>query len=303
MSLLEVSQLRKVYSGFVVAVDDLSFSIKAGERTGLLGLNGAGKSTTFKSVTGLLVPDHGQIHIDGISMLKEPRKAQRLLGYLPENAPLCPELTPQIHLDLLCRFYGLSDRKKQIERVVEQCELEKVFNRPIRTLSKGFKQRVALASALIHEPKMLILDEPTSGLDPQQVDQFRQLITKISGDRSVVLSTHVLAEVEAVCNRCLILHEGRMVFDTPLPLEESSLWQVEWQGGAWPKQGPELKQLNESGEWYSASFEMASEEKAVALLSELTAGGLKVRRFSKKAKRLEDVFLDIVSGRSVGAGS
>ncbi len=216
MAMIEVENLTKRY-GDRVAVDNLSFSVEPGEVVGFLGPNGAGKSTTLKVLTGFLPASHGQVRIGGIDVAQAPIEAKRQLGYLPENPPLYPEMTVHGFLAFVGRAKGLSRPavKADIERVASMTGLSTVLGRVIQNLSKGFRQRVGVAQALLGSPPLLILDEPTEGLDPNQRAELRALIRSLGGKHTVILSSHILPEVTMTCQKALIIHRGRKVaFDT-----------------------------------------------------------------------------------------
>ena len=210
--MIVVENLTKLY-GARVAVDNVNFTIAKGEIVGFLGPNGAGKSTTMRMLTGFLSPSAGKVTIDGHDMAENPLAAKQLLGYLPESPPLYPEMTVKDYLDFVAQLKGLNkaQRKERLEYVLDKCFLRDRTNQLIGTLSKGYKQRVGIAQALIHNPPLLILDEPTSGLDPQQIIQIRALIQELAVDHTVILSTHILPEVQNLCNRVLILAGGKLV--------------------------------------------------------------------------------------------
>ena len=211
--------------GSLVAVDDLSFSVSQGEVLGFLGPNGAGKSTTMKMIAGFLTPTSGTISVCGFDVEAHPVEAKRRIGYLPEGAPVYEEMTPPAFLGFVADIRGLGGRKKKarIDEVIERLHLEKVLSQPIETLSKGYKRRVGLAQAIIHDPEVLILDEPTDGLDPNQKHEVRTLIQEMAADKIIVISTHILEEVHAVCTRAIIIAQGRILADdTPAALEARS---------------------------------------------------------------------------------
>jgi ABC-2 type transport system ATP-binding protein len=212
--LLELDGLEKRF-GAVVAVDGISLSVPAGEVLGFLGPNGAGKSTTMKMAAGYLTPDAGAARICGFDVATRPIQAKRLIGYLPEGAPAWGEMTPISFLKFCARVRGLAGAagKRAIDAAVERTGLEPVIERAIETLSKGFKRRVGLAQAILHDPRVLILDEPTDGLDPNQKHHVRQLIRDMAAGRAIVVSTHILEEVDAVCSRAVIIDRGRIVAD------------------------------------------------------------------------------------------
>jgi ABC-2 type transport system ATP-binding protein len=212
--MIEAEGLSKFYRDFS-AIRDVSFSVRPGQVAAFLGPNGAGKSTTLKILTGYLNPSSGRARIAGMDIATHRIEAAGHVGYLPENGPLYPEMTP---LELL-RFFGEArgmpkqKLKERIESVVEQCHLRAVLEKSIHKLSKGYRQRVGMAQVLLHEPDILIMDEPTSGLDPNQIRDVRGLIRELGKTRTVLLSTHILQEVEAVADHVILIHEGRIVFD------------------------------------------------------------------------------------------
>ncbi|GGA87324.1 ABC transporter ATP-binding protein [Neiella marina] len=215
--MLEVKHLSRKYGHFV-AVDDVSFSINKGEIVGLLGHNGAGKTTIMKMITGYLEANNGTVFVDHISLESQPKTIHRQLGYLPESLPVYPEMTVADYLDYVADLKGLklNAKKLEIKRVVKATDLSNKLLAPIATLSRGLKQRVGVAQAILGHPKLLILDEPTNGLDPEQTQQMRALIRNIAKDATVILSTHIMQEVEALCSRVLIVHGGKLALDAEL---------------------------------------------------------------------------------------
>jgi len=212
--MIKVTNLTKKF-GNVKAVDDLSFEIHSGEVLGFLGPNGAGKTTTMRMLTGFLSADKGKITIDGVDIEKDPIAAQKKIGYLPENNPLYKNMQVAEFLDLAASLHQISKEKKAeaLDFVVKAVAIEKVYYRPIGELSKGYKQRVGIAAALIHKPQIIIMDEPTEGLDPNQRGEIRQLIKDLSKEHTIILSTHVMQEASAVCSRLLIINQGKLVAD------------------------------------------------------------------------------------------
>ena len=212
--MLEIRHLVKSF-GPLVAVDDVSFTVPQGEVLGFLGPNGAGKSTTMKMITGFLAPTAGTEIICGHDIATKPIAAKRRIGYLPEGAPAYPDMTPADFLDFIAHIRGFSgsEAKRRIDRVVEMIKIAEVMHQPIETLSKGYKRRVGVAQALLHDPDVLILDEPTDGLDPNQKYQMRKIITTMRPNKAIVISTHLLEEVEAVCSRAIIIAHGRVLAD------------------------------------------------------------------------------------------
>ena len=210
--MLLVQNLRKTF-GTIKAVQNVNFEIKRGEVVGLLGPNGAGKTTTMRLITGFLEPDDGEVTVNGISLSQNPTEARAQIGYLPENAPsyLEMEVIEFLEYAMALRQVPLQKRPSYLKEAITLCGLKEVVGRTIGTLSKGFKQRVCLGQALIHQPPLLILDEPTSGLDPHQIQEIRHLIKEIGKERTVILSTHIMQEVQAVCQRALIIARGTLV--------------------------------------------------------------------------------------------
>lgn len=215
--MLEVNQLSRCYGHFQ-AVDSVSFSIKKGEIVGLLGHNGAGKTTIMKMISGYLEPNQGTIKVDGLNLTDNPKAVQAGLGYLPENLPVYPEMTVADYLDYAADLKGLTGQTKQdeIKRAVKATDIANKLLDPIATLSRGYKQRVGVAQAILGKPKLLILDEPTNGLDPEQTQHMRQLIREIAQHATVILSTHIMQEVDALCSRVLILRSGKLAVDAKL---------------------------------------------------------------------------------------
>jgi ABC-2 type transport system ATP-binding protein len=220
-SLLQAEGLVRDYDRHV-AVQDYHLTLEKGEILGLLGPNGAGKSTTLRMLSGTLAPSRGRISIKGIDLLDQPRKAKRELGYLPDQPPLYHDLSVEEYLHYCAGLRGMKnpDLPGAIARVTETCALGDVRRRLIGQLSLGYQQRVGIAQAIIHEPDLVILDEPTTGLDPIQINAIRELIRKLAEDHAVILSTHILSEVEAVCNRVQIINRGRIVHETQLGSSE-----------------------------------------------------------------------------------
>lgn len=212
--MLEVKSLSKSFDDFL-AVDSISFRANKGEVLGFLGPNGAGKSTSMKMITGFLDPSDGEVFVCGKSILKEKKQAQACIGYVPENAPLYEEMTVIEHLNFVAELRGLKEdrRDKAVARAIEATQLKDVIFQKVETLSKGFKRRLCLAGALVHDPEVLILDEPTDGLDPNQKHEVRELIRKLSKEKCILISTHILEEVEEVCDRCIIIGRGKKLFE------------------------------------------------------------------------------------------
>jgi ABC-2 type transport system ATP-binding protein len=212
--MIEVKGLVKSY-GAKRAVDGVTFTVRRGDILGFLGPNGAGKSTTMKMITGFLRPDAGTARVEGIDVAANPVAVKRRLGYLPENAPAYPEMTVEEFLGFIAEVRGFhgSARQAPIERAILLTHLQGVRKQTLETLSKGYKQRVGFAQALLHDPPALVLDEPTDGLDPNQKNEVRTLIKNMAAEKAVILSTHILEEVEAICNRVIIISQGKVVMD------------------------------------------------------------------------------------------
>ncbi|AOY60234.1 MULTISPECIES: ABC transporter ATP-binding protein [Desulfococcus] len=222
--MIEVKHLSKFF-GPHKAVDRIAFTVQKGEILGFLGPNGAGKSTTMRMITGFVPPSGGTAVIGGHDILREPVAARKKIGYLPENAPVYPDMTVYAYLDFCAQIRGFSgsDRKRRVTETIEKCFLSGVEHQTVSTLSKGFKQRVCFAQSILHDPEYLILDEPTDGLDPNQKHEVRLMIRKMSAEKAIILSTHILDEVEAVCSRAVIITKGAIVADdTPENLKARS---------------------------------------------------------------------------------
>ncbi len=220
VDMLSIRNLTKRF-GHILAVDGISFSVARGEVLGFLGPNGAGKTTTMRLISGFLAPTGGSIEVCGFEVSAAPLEAKRRIGYLPEGAAGYSDMTPAGYLGFVAGARGFrgAEKRRRIDRVVALVHLEPVLYRPIDTLSKGFRRRVGLAQALLHDPEVLILDEPTDGLDPNQKHEARELISRLAPEKAIVISTHILEEVEAVCGRALIIANGRLIADgTPAEL-------------------------------------------------------------------------------------
>lgn len=215
--MITLSGVTKRY-GAATAVQDLSFTVNSGETLGLLGQNGAGKTTTLNIITGYLAPTSGDVRVGDYDLLTQPRQAKRLIGYLPEQPPLYDEMTVESYLRFVCRLRLVveADIARHVRDIAAQTNLSDVLGRRVGNLSKGYRQRVGLAQALCGEPEVLVLDEPTVGLDPRQTAEFRDTLKKLSGGRTVIFSSHILSEVQALCDRVIILHHGRVVCDQRL---------------------------------------------------------------------------------------
>ena len=222
--MIEVKNVTKKY-GNTTAVDNISFDVKDGEVVGFLGPNGAGKSTTMNMITGFIEPTEGQIIVNGNDISKKPKKAKKQIGYMPESVPLYYELTVREFVTYMAelKFVGRKERKAEVEKVIKETGLQEVQKKLIRNLSRGYKQRVSLAGALVGNPDVIILDEPTVGLDPKQITEIRELIKELGKKHTVILSTHILSEVSQICEKVVIINKGKIVaIDTPENLEKTT---------------------------------------------------------------------------------
>ena len=222
---ISVRSLCKRFAAFT-AVDNISFDVSKGEVVGFLGPNGAGKSTTMKMITGFMSPTAGKILVDGMDVAENPIEVKKCIGYLPEGAPAYGDMTTAAFLGFIAdiRDYKGQEKKQRINTAIDRANLGSVFHKPIETLSKGFKRRVGLAQSILHDPPILIMDEPTDGLDPNQKHEVRELINEMSKDKAILISTHILEEVDAICDRAAIIAQGKIVFDDrPEKLQAMSL--------------------------------------------------------------------------------
>lgn len=223
-NMIEVKNLTKRFGSFT-AVNDISFTAHSGEVLGFLGPNGAGKSTTMKMITGFLAPTAGSIRVGGHDVAQNPIAAKKSFGYLAEGAPAYTDMTPRAFLEFIARIRGYqgAEIKRRVDAAIEKSHLKSVLHKDIDMLSKGFKRRVGIAQAILHDPPVLIMDEPTDGLDPNQKYEMRMLISAMARDKAIIVSTHILEEVNAVCSRAMIISQGRLLFDgTPAQLEQRS---------------------------------------------------------------------------------
>ncbi|MBF0141158.1 MAG: ABC transporter ATP-binding protein [Magnetococcales bacterium] len=249
--MIHVQGLSRHYGG-VPVVDGVSFDIGRGEVVGLLGHNGAGKTTIMRMITGFLEPTAGRISVDGLVVGPDTREVQKRIGYLPENCPLWPEMTVVDFLDLSATLHGLADddKPRALRETIARTGLKEKALAPIHTLSRGYRQRVGVAQAILHHPKIVILDEPTNGLDPTQIRQMRTLIAELAKEATVIVSTHILQEVQAVCARVLILRAGRLVVDARLDALETDsrlLVTIDREGAGVFQDIPGVKEVRSSG--------------------------------------------------------
>jgi ABC-2 type transport system ATP-binding protein len=317
---IEVDQLTKRY-GDRTAVRDVSFTVQKGEIVGFLGPNGAGKTTTLRMITGFLQPTAGRVSIDGIDAFAEPVRARSKIGYLPEGVPLYPEMRVSEYLRFRARLKGVAraDVRKRVEQSLEMAGVADSRDRIIGQLSKGYRQRVGLADALVADPPLLILDEPTSGLDPNQMRLVRELVRGFGGDKTVFLSTHILPEVEATCTRVVIINKGRVVGSGSTDTlrqgaEQGQLVTLVGRGAA-----AKLRELLEKVEGVRAVLRLephggyreadvhevrlrteASPDVLERIFRAVAEGGLVLRELSREVTRLEDVFADLTTEEEEG---
>ena len=310
--MIEVKNVTKKY-GKAVAVDNISFTINEGEIVGLLGPNGAGKSTTMNMLTGFIEQTEGEIIIDGYNMLKKPKKAKKEIGYMPEGVPLYTDLTVKEFIMYMAEIKNVNrkTRKEKVEKIIEQTGLKEVENKLTKNLSRGYKQRVSMAGALVGEPKILILDEPTVGLDPKQITEIRNLIKELGKTHTVIISSHILSEVSQICNKVIIINKGKIVaVDTPEKLEEKvagknciyvTVEDPENKMNQIKKQIKEIKKLeltkeNEDG---TKQYVIESDEDIdlrKRLFTELAKEDITIFEMKKADSTLEDAFMKLIEG-------
>lgn len=295
--MIEADRLTRRYGDFL-AVDDVSFAIAHGEIVGLLGHNGAGKTTIMKMLTGYLEPSSGRVRVDGVDLAEDPGRVQSSLGYLPENLPLYPEMSVADYLDYAAEIRGI-DAPSAVRRAIEATELESKALDPIATLSRGFKQRVGVAQAILHEPKLLILDEPTNGLDPSQTQHMRDLIERLAESATVILSTHIMQEVDAICDRAIILRGGGLVLDERLAdLKESNRYRLRSEStGSVAELLQALQPVTEvldrgEGNW-EVCFEGDQDGAGRAIAEAIIGAGLPLYELAVKRRDLETVFREV----------
>lgn len=314
-TLLEIEGLTKRF-GPITAVDDITFSVERGEVLGFLGPNGAGKSTTMKMATGYLSPTAGNITVCGYDVRLHPIEAKRRIGYLPEGAPLYGDMTPNSLLNFVCDIRKLprDQRRQGLDHAIESLHLHQVLHQPIETLSKGYKRRVGLAQAIVHDPDVLILDEPTDGLDPNQKHEVHKLLGRMASTKAIIISTHILEEVDAVCSRAIIISQGRIVADEkPSQLEARSRFHNAV-GIRIAAEGAErcVSVLNEISEVHSVQqvVQPSGLNELVAFSANggniigqvrtaIDRSGLDVAEMFIERGRLEDVFRDLTLGAPV----
>lgn len=302
---IQVRNITKCY-GSELAVDNITFNVNSGEIAGFIGPNGAGKSTTMKIVTGTLSPDHGEVIIKELSAVAHQKEIRKIIGYLPENNPLYPEMYIREYLNYVAGLYRIigTGAKDRLGRVMQMTGLESEAHKKIGALSKGYRQRVGLAQALIHDPEILILDEPTSGLDPNQLVEIRNLISTIGKEKTVLLSTHILQEVEAICDRVIIINKGRIVADEDAGvLKEKGAGQIqtiliEIEGETDPRVWNNLPFIEHVRVLEGNQFLLETHESRDVrgdIFNFAVNQSLTILSLSLKEKSLEEVFRDITS--------
>ena len=309
--MIEVSHLTKRY-GNHLALSDLSFTIPNGQIYGLLGPNGAGKSTTMNILTGCLAATSGEVRIDGVDIFEDPMAAKRHLGYLPEQPPVYMDRTPWEYLRFVARAKGVKNLAQEVDRVMDLTQIADVRDRLIRNLSKGYRQRVGIAQAILGDPDIIILDEPTVGLDPKQITEIRELIQKLGENKTVILSSHILGEVQAVCQRLLILSKGKLVAcDTPANLEKqmSSASALEIDVCASKEQAekllsrlPNVQSYRSKGTADRCQIRLETEKEHLEDLSKAVFFALAEARtpilaMTPTKASLEDIFLELTEGK------
>lgn len=308
--MIEIKNVSKKYGNFT-AVDDISFEVKDGEILGLLGPNGAGKSTTMNMITGFIEPTNGNIIINDYDISKKPNKAKKQIGYMPENVPLYQELTPREFIKYMAelKLVEKAKREEEIDRVIKQTGLEDVQNKLIKNLSRGYKQRVSMAGALVGNPKVIILDEPTVGLDPEQILEIRNAIKNLGKDHTVILSSHILSEVSQICDRVVIINKGKVVaIDTPEKLEEATknkniiYLSIEDPDGKMESIKEKIKDIQEltfikDNEDGTKQYKVVSDEKKdlrKKLFDILPKNNISILELKKEEVSLEDAFIKLV---------
>ena len=307
--MIEIKNLHKCF-GNRIAVNGVSFVVQKGEILGFLGPNGAGKSTTMRMITGFLLPTSGTVLVGGIDVSRKPLKVQRMLGYLPENAPVYPDMTVSGFLDFIAEIRGFYGRKKifMLDKILDRCFLSEVRHQTINTLSKGFKQRVCFAQSIIHDPEYLIMDEPTDGLDPNQKHEVRSMIKEMSSKKAIILSSHNLEEVDAVCTRAIIISEGVIVLDdTPdgirrrskvhgaviasLPVTEKEKFISVMDSFNY---SPEI--LSSDSKELTVRLKVTTEENNALLINRMMSSGINFTGINIEKGRLDEVFRSVTTG-------
>ena len=286
--------------GETLAVNAVSFSVAGGEIVGLLGHNGAGKTTIMKMLTGYLEPSAGRARVDGIDVAESPQQVQQRLGYLPENCPVYPEMTVLDYLDYVAGLRGVADRAQALREVLDATDLAGRAFDAIGTLSRGYQQRVGVAQAIVHAPQLLILDEPTNGLDPSQTQHMRELIQRLAEKATVILSTHIMQEVDAICDRVMILRGGELALDERLDaLKESARVTLATDAAQADVEAAVdgLGKVAPQGEGYAIDFDdPPAPQHTAELANRLVAGGIAVHGLAAEKRDLETVFRQVTEG-------
>jgi ABC-2 type transport system ATP-binding protein len=304
--MIEVEHLSKIY-GSTTAISDVDFTVEKGEILGFLGPNGAGKTTTMRILSGYIPATTGTARIAGYDVHQQSLEVRRRIGYLPENPPLYPEMTVESFLDFVARIKGISsgDRKARVDLVLSKCQLLEKRKVIIRKLSKGYKQRVGIAQAIIHDPPVIILDEPTVGLDPKQIIEVRNLIKSLAGEHTIILSTHILPEVSITCDRATIINRGRIVANnitTATPA--SSSYEIEIEGDRDSlleilQQLPQVEQAAKVGDNLLKIVGQVGTNLGAELARIVVNNGYNLLEMRRTRKTLEDIFLEVIgSGES-----
>ena len=298
--LIEARGLTRRY-GPNVAVEHIDLTLRRGEILGLLGPNGAGKSTTMKMLTGNLAPTGGTVKINGIDLAADPKGAKRAIGYLPEQPPVHPELTVDEYLEFAAALHGVAkkDRAAALQRAKQSCGLTEVSRRLIGNLSKGYQQRVGLAQAIVHRPPVIILDEPTVGLDPIQIREIRSLIATLAKEHSVILSSHILPEIQAVCSRVLIVNRGRVVFHqsmAELAAAAVPSYLVQFRNPPASLDLPGVTSVSALGEGRFRIECETSHDPREALVERSVANGWGLIELRAQTRSLEEIFVSLTSG-------
>ncbi len=304
--LLALSNVSRKLAGRPV-VEGLNLTLRRGRTLGLLGVNGAGKTTTLRMIAGVLTPSSGQVSLDGADLREDPHCVRRKLGYLPEQIPGYDELRVDEYLDFCARLHGLRSAalSKAVSGVIDRCELGDVRRRLLGNLSRGFRQRVGIAQAIVHDPSLIVLDEPASGLDPLQSSNIRALIADLGTTHGVILSTHLLADVQACCDRVVILHQGRIRHDGPLQADESSLrLHVRTQTPVTARQWQALSCVREATSVDDAwSIALAADYNPAQLAQAVVGEGWGLTELRREVPGLEEIFLRIASSSDLQAAA
>ena len=310
--MIEVKNITKKYGSFT-AVDNISFEIEEGEIIGLLGPNGAGKSTTMNMITGYIEPTEGKISIEGFDISRKPKKAKSQIGYMPEGVPLYSDLTVKEFVTYMAEIKKVDrkTRKEKVEKIIEQTGLKDVEKKLTRNLSRGYKQRVSMAGALVGEPKILILDEPTVGLDPKQITEIRALIKELGKTHTIILSSHILSEVSQICNKVIIINKGKIVaIDTPENLEKKvasnnttyvTVEDTENKMETIKETIPEIKEIklikeNEDGTKQYALESDKDVDLRKIVFNEFAKENITIFEMKKADTTLEDAFMKLIEG-------